>query len=558
MHEGIKYEYLIFLDGNTIKQTLLSQSETDEPSGTRVVVQIKQEWQEKTKWIEAIKEQSQYFDGALISIDGKVEKVEVKKDLLWTSSIDSDWLHFILGCVYYEIDWKQFSKWKFLSPIRGGLHIGLNEGIIPNPSRETILLNQESISKIELKFQKIADIIYQECEAVLTEVKKKKEILRLQFINENKITTSVGEYSFGTYREICSALGKTFTIIEDPRYNGYGSWTYRIIKDSFTVNRPIQVYREQPVYYTDKWTELKRQFLREQEFYNIAQKNKKEWSLFHTISITIPEDVVDKTSYARAFCDNLKTRLIKEYIEENFVLFPEEEFLVWKKGRKKEKKERGKGITYYRARINAESLCTEDKGDIDLGQYPCLFKATKDTAQIYWRLLNKIYNTKMLITKSEGYNLDKLEASPFLKRMCTEALKIEVFNIIGDNLTYKTTLDLIEEINPLLAQYIEEIELKKVDNSLLWADTRKALIEAGELLGFNHEEVKLRYIQYHLNRLKLLGRLGNSRYSGVEYNESDKTLIKRYYILETLVEKKQLQVESVDENQLTLELEFSN
>ena len=74
VYEGIAYEYLIFLDGNIIKQTCLSQKVTEEPSGTRVVVHLKKEWRETEKWKEAIFQQCAYFENIIISIDEKIVK----------------------------------------------------------------------------------------------------------------------------------------------------------------------------------------------------------------------------------------------------------------------------------------------------------------------------------------------------------------------------------------------------------------------------------------------------------------------------------------------------
>lgn len=543
VYEGIAYEYLIFLDGNTIKQTLLKKEETDEPSGTRVVVQLKNEWREKEKWETAIREQAQYFEGTLISIDSKVEKVEVTKDVVWTSTLDESRLHFILGCVYYEIDWKQFSQWEFLQDLRGGIHIRLDEGIFPTPNRESLVMDTNSISKLNSKFEKLAEHLWKRCEEKLKEVQGKKEILRLQFLNSSDFPWGL---SYLTYRKICALLNKVPIEIDPANYNKNGAWIYRQIAQSFDKTKGV---------YCDSWSKLKLEYLQGLGKSPVKRRNqgRRDWSLRYSINTDVPkEEHVQE-------CEKIKDRLLKQYIEETFEIFPEQDFLEWKKSRKGERKERGKGLTYYRAQYNNAKLCTEDRGDIDLSKFPCLFKASKETAQKYWTFLNSIYKNKLMINKTEGYDLDKLEPSPFLKRMCTEALKTKVYDIIGKPITSKYVLELIEELNPLLHQYIIDVGINKMAPMSISQEALEALVEAGELLGFGQQEVKLKYIQYHLNKLKLLGKLGvTDYYNGKKFTQEDRDIIKRVYILERLVEKKKLEVEqsveSINENQLQLEL----
>ncbi len=539
VYEGVAYEYLIFLDGNTIKQTLLSKKDTEEPSGTRVVVQLKNERKEKDKWQGAIEEQAQYFEGTLISIEGKVEKVEVTKDVLWTSSIDDSGLHFILGCVYYEIDWKQFSQWEFLSDLKGGIHIGLDEGIFPTPNREQIVLDSSSISKLNFKFENLAEHLWKKCEKRLVEVQGQKEILRLKFLNSPDFPCGI---SYVTYRKICALLNKIPTEIEPANYNKNGAWIYSQVGQSFDGRLGV---------YCVSWSKLKLEYLQELGK-SPVKRRKNNWSLRYTIY------TAGLTEEHGLECAYIQDRLLKEYIEEFFEPFPEQDFLEWKKGRKGEKKERGKGLAYYRSHFNDNRLCTEDREDIDLSKYPCLFKASKETAQKHWTFLNSIYKDKLMITKTEGYDLDKLEPSPFLKRMCTEALKTKVYDIIGKSITSKYVLELVEELNPLLHQYIKDVKLDRVVPMTISQEALEALVESGELLGFGHEEVKLKYIQYHLNKLKLIGKLGfESGYPDYmrKFTQEDKDIIRRYYILERLVEKKQVEkVETINENQLQLEL----
>lgn len=550
VYEGIAYQYLIFLDGTTIKQTLLETKETDEPSGTRVVVKIKEGWSERQNWVDAIKQQASYFEGTIISgIWNETTKIEVNKDILWKSSINSDSLHFILGCVYYRIDWNQFKKWNFLATVSGGIHIGLDEGIFPTPNRESLVLDSNSVVKLDGKFQKIAEEIYEECEQIISEISD-KDIYKLKFIYEG----NVGKYSWNLYRQVCSVLGKSVSEIVIPEYKGNENYIFRQIRDSFL----IQGYGNQV--YSDKWTPLKKDYARSLGFSAFISYNHNYIKTFtHWVKIDtsdIPDE--QKRTYEESEANKIKEKLIKEYREEFLTILDESGYEEWKSGRRK-KKEKSEGLTYYREHFNDASLCTEDKGTFDLSKYYCLFKANKDNAQKYWNMLRKVYK-QMLITKTEGYDLNKLKPSPFLRRMCSEALKSKVYKILGEFTQSKFVLELIKEINPLVHQYILDVKLNEAVD--ITSDTIEALTESGELLGcFNKDEVKLKFLEHHLNKMVLIKKLGttgttwdgNKYISTKQFNQEEKNLIKRFYLLERLVEKKEVQ-EEVNDLQLELEL----
>ena len=553
VHKGIAYEYLIFLDGNTIKQTLLKKEETSEPSGTRVVVQINKNWKEADKWIDAIKKQCQYFENTVVSINGNVQKVEVTKDILWSSSLSSSNLHFILGCVYYEIDWNQFKKWNTLFYTKGGIHISLDQGVYPTPNRESLVLDNNTVTIIDSIFEQLATKICNQCEQAIEFFKNQSDIVKLRFLNDGIISTSSGIYEIKLYKDLCQILKLPVNSIDFDFYKS-GALIFRKIRDSFQISG----YGE-TIYYCEKWTPLKLQYLKTLPNHSIAKKATGNFDLMYLVNVNVPVDVQDRLLYQKQETEKVKERLFKEYIDEFFTPFPEEKFQEWKQNRVVSKKKQSKkGIIYYRTHHFNKNLCVEQKGEIDLNKYPCLFKATKETAQKYWHLLNVIYKNKLMITKTEGYDLDKLEPSPFLRRMCTEALKYRVYEIIGKQLLNQETLDFIKELNPLLYQWIIDIDFK-CQHEFTSADEKilKALIETGELLGFGHEEVKLKYIEHHLNKLKLLKKIGTpSGYPTyhLRYSDEDKQIIKRFYTLERLVEKKQIEFEPTDKNQLELEL----
>ena len=151
-------------------------------------------------------------------------------------------------------------------------------------------------------------------------------------------------------------------------------------------------------------------------------------------------------------------------------------------------------------------------------------------------------------------SLDEMKPSPFLKRLCSEALRAKVWNILKDKTTNKSVLKLIQEINPLLHQYLVELDLTESP----FKEEQQALVEAGELLGcFDKDEMKLKYVEHHLNKLLIVKYLGVQKFSWEDavFSDEELYLIKRHYILERLAEKKEPAVEvEIPTNQLTLEL----
>ena len=74
---------------------------------------------------------------------------------------------------------------------------------------------------------------------------------------------------------------------------------------------------------------------------------------------------------------------------------------------------------------------------------------------------------------------------------------------------------------------------------------------------FDKDEMKLKYVEHHLNKLLIVKYLGVQKFSWEDavFSDEELYLIKRHYILERLAEKKEPAVEvEIPTNQLTLEL----
>lgn len=554
VYEGIAYEYLIFLDGNIIKQTCLSQKVTEEPSGTRVVVHLKKEWRETEKWKEAIFQQCAYFENIIISIDEKIVKPVVNKNgITLTSSIYTGDTHLVLGSVYYPINWDNFKEWKFFQNFNLGIHIGLDEGLYPTPSREDIVYNSQASEILVLKFKQISESLWQECDTYLKKLSTQKEIHRLKFLYDFNISVSLS-INYKTYKEICRLLGKDvvkINVYPEIESNVHVHVVWRTIVNGFDG---ISFDRKR--IYKESWTKLNQEFCSKKVSRN---KNKIEFLYSVYPDYTGIEDS-EKSIHRQKIHDEIKNELVKQFIEEFTIPFDQVGFEEWKKNRKKEKKEKKEtkqGVSYYRKSFTSVTNCVREKGDIDLNKFHYIFTVDSDeTAKKFWHSVNKLKKSIILYKDKSGMSasLDDMKPSPFLKRLCSKALRAKVWNILKDKTTNKSVLKLIQEINPLLHQYLVELDLTESP----FKEEQQALVEAGELLGcFDKDEMKLKYVEHHLNKLLIVKYLGVQKFSWEDavFSDEELYLIKRHYILERLAEKKEPAVEvEIPTNQLTLEL----
>lgn len=529
--EGKAYEYLVFLDGNTIKVLPLKEEPTEEPNGTRVVVQLKKEWKEFDKWKEAIKQQCAYFEGTVIDIEGEKEVVAIEKNnFVWTSSLYKGETHLILGSVYYDIPWNKLSEWNVVRDLNIGIHFNLTEGITPVPSREAWEFNETSKELLISKFKTILEQIHVQCEKELVEVQTKSNMEKLKFVYNKQLSLCTIEQ----YNNICKALGKTpIEIVIDDRIKGSERSLFIGLRNSFKGTGV----------YCQSWTPLKREYVRSLG-YDCAERTKVKLDLYWYFNTSVAP--VDR----RTLAEQLKEQYLSEWIDFHYTKFDEVGFQEWKKNRKSVKKV-SKGVVYYREHLNKNGACTQDKGDIDLSNYRYVFKAWEVNAKRYWPFLNRTFKN-FIITKDYGMDLNNLEPSPLLKRMCSEALKFKIYNILGNRTNDKKIREIIKDLNPLLAQYMEEVPLKEGT----YDGVHMALVETGEKFGcFDKDEVKLRYMEHHLKLLEFCKYVGFKEYSwsDLKLGENEVRIIKRHYILERLAEKKWKEEQPVNTNQLEIQ-----
>lgn len=151
VHEGVKRVWTIFKNGDDRKYTLDYSIESTEENQTTVKIPIK--YGEKYKWLEEAKKVCKYFKG--IWIHGEYtfnnSKLIEGNHFYYKESYAEDNLTIVLGVIPYTIDPVDlgFSEFRFPFAIK----FGLDEGIYPTISRESIQLDRSTIAKIKSRIQ---------------------------------------------------------------------------------------------------------------------------------------------------------------------------------------------------------------------------------------------------------------------------------------------------------------------------------------------------------------------------------------------------------------------
>ncbi len=168
-HDGMRYQYMMYKDGNSVAIDLLNTMPTDERNGLEVKLQIKTG--DYQAFVDAIKSQLVYFENLYVTSikesstytwqDGYYEDIEeqyntfkIKKyNNFWVNSLDSKReLNLVLGKVRYPIRLENL-KGDYSSKV-GDYPISLYFDIgdlSVTPNREEILYSDKNIETIEKK-----------------------------------------------------------------------------------------------------------------------------------------------------------------------------------------------------------------------------------------------------------------------------------------------------------------------------------------------------------------------------------------------------------------------
>jgi len=182
---NVERKYMMYEgeDGNNID--LLYESPTEECNGVKVIIPVK--WHDKNDFYNKIKEQLSYFEnvffdvyvnGNTINNDFSIYRAE---NYQFSELVEDNYMHLCLDNVYYPLDFSKLGINSINIPI--GLRFGLSDGLIPVPSRESLLYSNKAKEIILNKIKLIADEFITNYNDFIKEINDVQEIFK--FYNDS-------------------------------------------------------------------------------------------------------------------------------------------------------------------------------------------------------------------------------------------------------------------------------------------------------------------------------------------------------------------------------------
>lgn len=372
---GIEYKFLCYQGEEFLEYDLVYEKQTQEENGVRVEIKINDYFEKKDFINKALKKLS-YYDTVLLYIGGELTANKIIRNKHWqhSSNCGTQFMHFCLKDVYYEIDWNKLGLNRIDMPI--ALRFDLDSGITPTPSRESILYTSETIELLKRKIETVANWFVEkyneevkEYDTILDawkEFNKHSKYVELRdkifFINSIiKYATEVPkEFSVKNLPDARYFHNKVFSILNNYHYVGYsdyygnlykkniGVWKADFLIDntSFTVivnevpsrnvkSFLLEKYEGKKIHYLVPPKENKRRFKPEKgklhdefcywDILNLNNVSKSSWS-----------------TYIRQF--NLVEEQFKSKLIDETQVETSKEFLQWKENKKQERKSKPRNV----------------------------------------------------------------------------------------------------------------------------------------------------------------------------------------------------------------------
>ena len=152
--DGTEYTYMLHKTTDAPTLSLVNKTETDKRNGTQVKVYLKDNWDEKDRFIDKTKQQLEYFDN--VSYGGRLKhlnedfKVYKGNNFVWKPNAEHGSMMLLIVKVVYPINWEAIGKTNIRIPISLTFDIGDLPVIF---TREDIRYTDEAVQKINDKIQ---------------------------------------------------------------------------------------------------------------------------------------------------------------------------------------------------------------------------------------------------------------------------------------------------------------------------------------------------------------------------------------------------------------------
>lgn len=201
--DGVKRSWLIQKNGSKTQILKVSEEPSDEENNTIITIPIN----DRKSWENALDETIPYFKGVYYPSRSilNTRVLFEGKNFIIDSLISIRRFHIVLDQVVYNIDPLDLNLPNNELPI--GIKFGLNEGLIPTPSREKIILDDTSIEKIR---QRVSDALVELME--YSDSTFKDYLYHAHFYDKGIVTFKFGDFIIKINKNIINAFSKSLNL----------------------------------------------------------------------------------------------------------------------------------------------------------------------------------------------------------------------------------------------------------------------------------------------------------------------------------------------------------
>ena len=203
--DRVKRSWLIQKNGSKTQILKINEEPSEEENNTIITIPIN----DRRSWENALDETVPYFKGVYYPSHSDLNNriLFEGKNFIIDSLSSVKRFHIVLDQVVYNIDPIDLDLDLPNNEFPIGIKFGLNEGLIPTPSREKIILDDNSIEKIR---QRVSDALVELLEysdTVFTDY-----LYYVHFFDKNNITFKFGEFSIKLHRNIINSFSKSLNL----------------------------------------------------------------------------------------------------------------------------------------------------------------------------------------------------------------------------------------------------------------------------------------------------------------------------------------------------------
>ncbi len=181
---GTKRSWLVQKVSGKIQIAKLSEEESQEENGTYIALSIKEDYSD---WKDAIRETLPYFKGVYVDCAElnhmNTSKIYEGKYFIINEHNSIDSFHIVLDQVVYPLSYREFG---LPNDINIGFRFGLDEGIVPLPNRESIIID-------DLTKQKVIDRVKEAIQELIQYAETYDNALVYKGANKNSIGFNFGD-----------------------------------------------------------------------------------------------------------------------------------------------------------------------------------------------------------------------------------------------------------------------------------------------------------------------------------------------------------------------------